>query len=67
MNATTLMLLEGVQSETRYKIRSGYSDKTTTGVDAENKLNAFFRNKYRIRLADHGILYPQALYNDLVF
>ena len=44
----------------------------TSGVDAENKLNEVYGTKYRINLdheilTDHGVFYPQALYNDLVF
>ena len=54
------------------KIRSGAGDKKTSGVDAENKLNAIFGAKYRINLdhqilTDHGVFYPQVLFNDLVF
>ena len=54
------------------KIRSGSGDKKTSGVDEENKLNSVYGNKYRINLdhpilTDHGVFYPQALYNDLVF
>jgi len=42
------------------------------GVDAENKLNEVYGSKYQISLdhqilTDHGIFYPQTLYNDLVF
>ena len=41
-------------------------------MDAENKLTEVYKNKYRIHLGhhiltDHGIFYPQALYNDLIF
>ena len=41
-------------------------------MDAENKVNRVYRNKYCIHLdhqilTDHGVFYPQALYNDLVF
>jgi len=66
------MILEGIQSEDLCKIRSGAGDKKTSGVDAENKLNEIFGKKYRIRLdhqilTDHGVFYPQALYNDLKF
>ena len=66
------MLLDGIQSEDLNKIRSGSSDKKTSSVDAENKLKAVYRDKYRIRLdhhilADHGVFYPQALYSDLFF
>ena len=41
-------------------------------VDAENKIESVYKNKYRIKLdhqvlTDHGAFYPQALYNDLLF
>ena len=66
------MLLEGIQSEDLCKIRSNAGDKKTTGVDTENALNKVFGTKYRIKLdhqilTDHGVFYPQALYNHLVF
>ena len=66
------MLSEGIQSLDLCKIRSGTSDKKTSGVDAENALNAVYGTKYRINLdhpilTDHGVFYPQALPNDLVF
>ena len=66
------MLLDGIQSEDLCKIRSYTGDKKTSGVDAEKKLNEIYGAKYRIRLdheilTDHGVFYPQALYNDLVF
>jgi len=66
------MILEGIQSEDLCKIRSGAGDKKTSGVTAENKLNEVYGSKYRIRfdhqmLTHHGVFYPQALYNDLVF
>jgi len=66
------MVLEGIQSEDLYKIRSGAGDKKTSGVATEKKLNEVYGSKYRIRLdhqilTDHGVFYPQALYNDLVF
>ena len=66
------MLSEGIQSLDLCKIRSGSGDKKTTGVDAENALKEVFGTKYRINLdhpilTDHGVFYPQALYNDLVF
>ena len=62
----------GIQSSDLCKIRSGAGDKKTSGVDAENELNAVYGTKYRINLdhpilTDHGVFYPQALYNDLVF
>ena len=66
------MLPEGIQSEDLCKIRSGSGDKKTSGVDAENKLTEVYGTKYRINLdhqilTDHGVFYPQALYNDLLF
>ena len=44
----------------------------TTSVDGEKTLEAVFGNKQRIRLdhpipGDHGVFYPQALFNDIVF
>ena len=66
------MLSEGIQSLDLNRIRSGACDKKTSGVDAENTLNGVYGTKYRINLdhpilTDHGVFYPQALYNDLVF
>ena len=66
------MVPEGIQSEDLSKIRSGAGDAKTLGVDAEKILNGIYGGKYRINLdhqilTDHGIFYPQALYNDLVF
>ena len=66
------MLPEGIQSEDLCKIRSGSGDRKTSGVDAEKKLAEVYGTKYRINLdhqilTDHGVFYPKALYNDLVF
>ena len=69
------MLREGIQSTDLNKIRSGAGDKKKKaggGVDEEYALNAVYGTKYRIILdhsilTDHGVFYPQALYNDLVF
>ena len=66
------MVPEGIQSEDLCKIRSNSGDKKTSGVDAEKKLKEVYGTKYRINLdhqilTDHGIFYPQALYNDLTF
>ena len=66
------MVLEGIQSVDLCKIRSNAGDKKTSGVDTENALNENFGTKYYIWLdheilTDHGVFYPQALYNDLVF
>ena len=60
------------QDQDLCKIRSGAGDKKTSGVDAENKLNGVYKNNYRINLdhqilTDHGVMYLQALYNDLIF
>jgi len=66
------MILEGIQSDNLTKIRCNAGDKPTSGVAAETKLNENFGTKYYIWLdhqilTDHGVFYPQALYNDLVF
>jgi len=66
------MILEGIQSVDLCKIRSNSGDKKTSGVDAENTLNENFGTKYYIWLdheilTDHGVFYPQALYDDLMF
>ena len=67
------MLLEGIQSEDLCKICSGVGNKKNdSSVDVEKKLESIYKNKYRINpehqiLMDHGVFYPQALYNDLVF
>ena len=66
------MVLEDIQSVDLCKIRSNAGDKKTSGVDTENTLNENFGTKYYIWLdheilTDHGVFYPQALYNDLVF
>ena len=66
------MLPEGIQTPKLCKIRSGSGDKATTNVAAETKLNEVYSNKYHINLdhqilTDHGVFYPQARYNDLVF
>ena len=72
MNERANMLSEGIQSVDLCKIRSSAGNKKTSGVDEENKLNGVYGTKYRINLdhpilPDHGVFYPQALYNDLVF
>ena len=64
------MLSEGIQSELLNKIRSGAGDKDSNA--AAEALNVVYGTKYRINLdhpilTDHGVFYPQALYNDLVF
>ena len=65
-------ILEGIQSTNLCKIRSVTGDKPTSEVDTENKLESVYKNKYRINLdhqilTDHGVFYPKALYNDLLF
>ena len=64
-------LLEGIQAEDQNKMRSNSGDSKTSGVDAENKLNQIYGNKYRIRLdhqilTEHGVFYPRALYHSLL-
>ena len=66
------MVLEGIQSVDLCRIRSNAGDKKTSGVDTENTLNENFGTKYYIWLdheilTNHGVFYPQALLNDLVF
>ena len=66
------MLLEGIQSDDLNGIRYNAGDKKTSGVETKKKLNEIYGTKYRIRLdheilTDHGVLYPQALCNDLLF
>ena len=66
------MFLEGIQSEDLCKIRSGAGDKKTSSIDEEKKLEEVYGKKYRIHLnhqilTDHGVLYPDALYNNLMF
>ena len=66
------MVLEGIQSVDLNKIRANSGDKKSSGLDAENKLESVYKNKYKINLdhqilTNHGAFYPQALYNDLTF
>ena len=66
------MLREGIQSVDLNRIRSGANNKKTSGVAEENALNTVYGTKYRINLdhailTDHGVFYPQALPNDLIF
>ena len=65
------MLREGIQSDDLNKLRSDAGDKDTSNA-GRNTLNAVYGTKYRINLdhpilTDHGVFYPKALYNDLVF
>ena len=65
-------LSEGIQSEDLAKIRCNAGDKKTTGVVKEIKLNGIYGNKYRIPidhdiLKNHGVFFPRALSNELVF
>ena len=65
------MLRKGVQSTDLNKLRSDAGNKDTSNA-GRNALNAVYGTKYRINLdhsilTDHGVFYPQALYNDLVF
>ena len=66
------MVPEGIQNEDLSKIRSGAGDAKTSGVEDEKTLNSIYGKKYRINLdhqilTDHGIFYPQVLFNALVF
>ena len=66
------MYLEGIQSEDLCKVRSNSEDKKTSGVVAESKLNTVYGNKYRIPLdheilKDHGVFFPRALPNQVIF
>ena len=66
------MIMEEIQRTNLCKIRSGVGDKPTSGVDAENKLETVYKNKYRINLdhqilSSNGVFLPQALDKDLVF
>ena len=65
------MLREGIKSDALNKLRSGAGDKDDSNA-GRNTLNAVYGTKYRINLdhpilTDHGVFYPQALFNDLVF
>ena len=65
------MISEGIQSVDLNKLRSETSDKDDSNAE-RNALNDVYGTKYRINLdhpilTDHGVFYPQALYNDLVF
>ena len=65
------MLREGIQSTDLNKLRSVAGDKDDSNAE-RNALNVVYGTKYRINLdhsilTDHGVFYPQALYNDLVF
>ena len=66
------MYLEGIQTEELCKIRSNSGDKKSSGVDAEKILNTVYGNKCRIPLdheilKDHGVFYPRALHDALIF
>jgi len=64
------MILEGIQSENLNKTRCNSTGKPN--LAPENTLNENYGKKYVIRLdheilTGHGVFYPQALYNDIVF
>ena len=66
------LFLPGEKRDNMVPEGSGAGDAKTSGVDAEKKLNEVYGKKYYINLdhqilTDHGVFYPQALYNDLVF
>ena len=63
---------EGIQSEDLSKITCGSGDKKTSGVAEEIKLNDVYGKRYRIPidhdiLDDHGVFFPRALSDELVF
>ena len=65
-------LSEGIQSEDLAKIRCNAGDKKTTGLEKEKKLNGIYGNKYKIPidheiLKNHGVFFPRALSDELVF
>ena len=65
------MLREGIQDTDLNKLRSDAGDKDTSNA-GRNTLNAVYGTKYRINLdhpilTDHGVFYPKALYQNLVF
>ena len=65
------MLREGIQDTDLNKLRSDAGDKDTSNA-GRNTLNTVYGTKYRINLdhpilTGHGVFYPKALYNDLVF
>ena len=62
----------GYRAEICARFAQVRGSKKTSGVDAENKLTEVYGTNYRINLdhqilKDHGVFYPQSLYNDLVF
>ena len=63
---------EGIQSEDLSKIGCCLGDKKTSGVAKKTKLNAVYGNRYRIPidhdiLDHHGVFFPRALSDELVF
>ena len=65
------MLREGIQDTDLNKLRSDAGDKDTSNA-GRNTLNTVYGTKYRINLdhpilTDHGVFYPKALYQNLVF
>ena len=65
------MLREGIQDTDLNKLRSDAGDKDTSNA-GRNTLNEVYGTKYRINLdhpilTDHGVFYPKALYQNLVF
>ena len=54
------MLMEEIQNTKLCKIRSNSGDKPTSGVDAENKLETVYKQKYRINL-DKDLIFELTL------
>ena len=71
-NEIASMFRGGIQSVDLSKIRCSAEDKKKSGIDKENKLSDVYRNKYRIPLnreilKDHGVFFPRALSDELLF
>ena len=58
------MVAEGIQSKKLSQIRSGAGDKPTSGVDAENKLEKVYGNKYRNNLSHSTCSYNRHQYKN---
>ena len=54
-------ILKGIQHTNLNKIRSNSGDKPTSGVDAENKLETIYKNKYKINLDHQNFDGPRSL------
>lgn len=71
-NERASMLKEGIQPVDLSKIRCAAGGKKTSGIEKEKKLNELYKNKNHIPLdheilKDHGVFFPRALSDELVF